>query len=58
MDPTQKLPPKPFINNTQKILQCISAEVQPSDPSTKRKIPTYTKMPNQGVRPELEMELA
>ena len=31
MDPTQKLPPKPFINNTQKILQCMQAEVQPSD---------------------------
>ena len=32
MDPTQKLPPKPFINNTHKILQCMQAEVQPSDP--------------------------
>ena len=31
MDPTQKLPPKPFINNTQKIFQYIQAEVQPFD---------------------------
>ena len=32
MDPTQKLPPKPFIYNTQKLLQFMQAEVQPSDP--------------------------
>ena len=31
MDPTQKLPLNPFINNTQKILQYMQAEVQPSD---------------------------
>ena len=37
MDPTQKLPPKPFINNTQKILQCMQAEVQPSDLEQRRR---------------------
>ena len=31
MDPTLKLPSKPFIKNTQKILQCMQAEVQPFD---------------------------
>ena len=31
MDPTWKLPPKPFINNTQKILQYMQEEVQPFD---------------------------
>ena len=36
MDPTWKLPQKPFINNTQKILQCMQAEVQPSDPEQRR----------------------
>ena len=43
MDPTQKLPPKPFINNTQKILQCISAEVQPFRSWIKEKGPVYIR---------------